>query len=108
MEAMAGGDVLRRRPGTQHTSTQRSASMSRGLTYADLTAAEQGQYTTLVRQIQAASAGEDTGTPPRPLHAPPTHEASAGPTPAPPPAGPRQIWAWVQRVSASGPRWLAQ
>ena len=81
--------------------------MSRGLTYADLMAAEQVQYTTLVRQIQAASAGGDTGTPPRPPHAP-THEASAGPTPAPPPAEPRQVWAWVQRVSASGQRWLAR
>jgi cysteine desulfuration protein SufE len=81
--------------------------MPRGLTYADLTAAEQVQYTTIVRHIQAAGTGKDAGTLPPPPHAP-MHEASAGLTPAPPPAEPRQVWDWVQRVSASGQRWLAR
>src|SRR5262245_19831975 len=77
MEAIAGGDVLRRRPGTQHTSTQRSASISRGLTYADLTAAEQVQYTTIVRHIQAASAGGYAGpSPPAGLGATPRQARS--------------------------------
>ena len=79
--------------------------MSRGLTYADLTVAEQGQYTTLVRQFQAASA-EGTRGHPRGHHTPPRLRR-APPTPAPPPAGPRQVWA-RQRVSASGQRWLAR
>jgi cysteine desulfuration protein SufE len=77
--------------------------MSRGLTYADLTAAEQGQYTTIVRHIQTPGTGKDAGTLPQLPHAPPP-EATA----VPPPAGPRQVWAWVQRVSASGQRWLAR
>jgi hypothetical protein len=35
--------------------------MSRGLTYADLTAAEQLQYTTIVSHIHAMSTGGDEG-----------------------------------------------
>ena len=73
--------------------------MSRGLTYADLTAAEQVQYTTLVSRIQAASTGGDDGTHPRPPHA---H------TPAPPLSGPQHLWAAGQRVFAYGKRWVAR
>jgi cysteine desulfuration protein SufE len=81
--------------------------MSRGLTYADLTAAEQVQYTTLVSHIQAASTGGDEGSNPLPLHAH-TREATAVPTPTPPPSGPRHLWTAVQRVAASGKRWVAR
>src|SRR5215831_19253685 len=90
-----------------HASTQRSTSMSRGLTYADLTAAEQGQYTTLVSRIQAASTGGDAGSNALPPHAH-TSAATAVPTPAPPPAGPRHLWAARQRVFAYGKRWVAR
>src|SRR5437588_7935899 len=41
------------------SSAQRSIAMSRGLTYADLTAAEQLQYTTIVRHLHALSTGGD-------------------------------------------------
>lgn len=81
--------------------------MSRGLTYADLTAAEQLQYTTIVSRIQAASAGGDEGIPPRPPHAHMRDETAVH-TAAPPPLGSRHIWAWVQRVSAYGQRRLAR
>jgi cysteine desulfuration protein SufE len=80
--------------------------MSRGLTYADLTAAEQWQYTTIVRHIHATSAGSDEGRDPLPAHAP-TSAASAMHTPPPAPSGPRHIWAAVQGVYAYGKRWLA-
>ena len=81
--------------------------MSRGLTYADLTAAEQVQYTTLVSQIQAASTGGDERSNLRPPHAS-TREATAVHTPAPPPSGPRHLWAAVQRVVANGKWWVAR
>jgi cysteine desulfuration protein SufE len=73
--------------------------MSRGLTYADLTAAEQVQYTTIVRHIHAASTDSDDGSKPLPPHA---H------TPAPAPSGTRPIWAAVQRVSTYGKRLVAR
>jgi Fe-S metabolism associated domain len=81
--------------------------MSRGLTYADLTAAEQVQYTTIVSRIQAASTGGDDGSNALPPHAS-TSDATAVHTPAPPPLGPRHVWAAVQRVSAYGQRWVAR
>jgi cysteine desulfuration protein SufE len=81
--------------------------MSRGLTYADLTAAEQGQYTTLVSRIQAARTGGDAGSNALPPHAH-TRAATAVPTPAPPPSGPRHLWAAGQRVFAYGKRWVAR
>ena len=80
--------------------------MARGLTYADLTAAEQMQYTALVSQLQAASRGGDDGTHPRPPHAH-TRKAAAVHTPAPPLAGPRHVWAAVHRSFAYGKRWVA-
>lgn len=81
--------------------------MSRGLTYADLTAAEQLQYTTIVRHIHAACPGGDEGS--DPLRAPThTRDATAVHTPTPPPSGPRHVWAAVQGVYASGKRWLAR
>jgi hypothetical protein len=43
--------------------------MSRGLTYADLTAAEQWQYTTIVSHIHALSTGGDEGSAQEPAHA---------------------------------------
>ena len=81
--------------------------MSRGLTYADLTAAEQWQYTTIVSHLQAASTEGDEGTHPLPPHAHPS-EATAVRPPAPLLSGPRHVWAAGQRVSAYGKRWLAR
>jgi cysteine desulfuration protein SufE len=81
--------------------------MSRGLTYADLTAAEQGQYTTLVSRIQAARTGGDAGSNALPPQAH-TRAATAVPTPAPPPSGLRHLWAAGQRVFAYGKRWVAR
>ena len=80
--------------------------MSRGLTYADLTAAEQLQYTMIVRHIHATSTGGGEGSDPLPAHAH-TSAASAVHTPPPPPSGPRHVWAAVQGVYAYGKRWLA-
>ena len=79
--------------------------MSRGLTYADLTAAEQVQYTTIVSHIHAASTADDHGSNPLPAHA---HTSDATAVPTPPPSGPRHVWAAVQRVSAYGKRWVAR
>ena len=72
---------------------------------ADLTAAEQLQYTTIVSHIHAASTADDHGSNPLPAHAH-TSDATAGPTP--PPSGPRHVWAAVQRVYAYGKRWVAR
>ena len=80
MEAVAGGDTLSRRPGRQpYIDSEERIDVS-WPHVCRFEAAEQVQYTTIVRQIQAASAGGATGTPPRPPHAP-THEASPGPRP---------------------------
>jgi cysteine desulfuration protein SufE len=79
--------------------------MSRGLTYADLTAAEQVQYTTIVSQIQAASTGGDDRSNPRPPHA---HRSDVTAVSTPPPAGARLVWTAVQRVYASGKRWVTR
>jgi len=81
--------------------------MSRGLTYADLTAAERAQYTTIVSHIHAASTRDDEGGNLRPPH---THTSAvtAMHAPAPPPSGLRRIWAAVQHVSAYGKRWVAR
>lgn len=81
--------------------------MSRGLTYADLTAVEQVQYTTIVSQIQAASTEGDERSNPRPPHAH-TSDATAVHTPAPLPSRPRHLWAAVQRVFANGKRWVTR
>jgi cysteine desulfuration protein SufE len=81
--------------------------MSRGLTYADLNAAEQLQYTMIVSHLHAASTGGDDGRNPLPPHAH-TSDATAVHTLAPPPSGPRHVWAAVQRVSAYGKRWVAR
>lgn len=81
--------------------------MSRGLTYADLTVAEQVQYTTIVRHIHAARTGGDVGSAPRrtPTH---TSAATAVHMPTPPLSEPRHVLATVQRVYADGKRWFAR
>jgi cysteine desulfuration protein SufE len=81
--------------------------MSRGLTYADLTAAEQLQYTTIVSHIHAMSTGGDDGRDHGPAHAH-MSDATAMHTPTSPPSGPRHVWAVVQGVYAYGKRWWAR
>ena len=79
--------------------------MSRGLTYADLTAAEQVQYTTIVSHIHAASHADDHENHPLSAHA---HRSDATAVPTPPPSGARHVWTAVQRVYAYGKRWVAR
>jgi cysteine desulfuration protein SufE len=81
--------------------------MSRGLTYADLTAAEQWQYTTIVSHIHTMSTRDDEGSDHGPAHAH-TRAVPALHTPTPSPSGPRHIWAMVQGVYAYGKRWFAR
>src|SRR2546427_394430 len=78
--------------------------MSRGLTYADLTAAEQLQYTMMVSHIHAMSTGGDEGRDHGPAQ-PHTRDATAVPTPTPRASRLRHVWAMVQGVYASGKRW---
>jgi cysteine desulfuration protein SufE len=81
--------------------------MSRGLTYTDLNATEQLQYTTIVSHINAASTGGDDGRNPLPPHAH-MSDATAMHTPTPPASGLRHVWAAVQGVYAYGKRWVAR
>jgi cysteine desulfuration protein SufE len=81
--------------------------MSRGLTYADLTAAEQWQYTTIVSHIHALSTGGDEGSAQEPAHAH-TREATTVHAPTFPASGLRHVWAAVQGVYAYGKRWFAR
>lgn len=81
--------------------------MSRGLTYTDLNAAEQLQYTTLVSHIAVASTGGDEASDQRPAFAP-TSAVTAVHPPTPPPSGLRHVWAVVQRVYAYGTQWVAR
>lgn len=79
--------------------------MSRGLTYADLTAAEQWQYTTIVRHIHAMSTRGDEGSDHGPAHA---HTRAVPALNTPPQSGLRHIWTMVQGVYAYGKRWFAR
>jgi hypothetical protein len=79
--------------------------MSRGLTYADLTAAEQEQYTTIVSHIHAMSKGGDDGSAPAPAH---VHRSDATAVHTPPALGPHHVWAAVQGVYAYGKRWVTR